>query len=165
MKLSEGVEWGLHLCMLLAFCDADKTLEAKRLAEYHELPLPYLRKTLQALARAGVIESVTGPGGGYRLARPPAQISFLDIFDAIDGTRSAFRCTEIRRKGPTGLDNACYPAACAIARTAWEAEQAWRDHLAAVTLFDITDGLTALASADQHQLAMDWLAIHARSSP
>lgn len=162
MKLAKGVEWGLHLCMLLAFAEPDQAVEAESLAEYHDLPLPYLRKTLQALVRNGVLESVPGPTGGYRLARPPNEVTFLEIVTAIEGDDMAFRCTEIRQQGPTALDQRCYPAACAIASTVWAAEDAWRSHLGGVSLFDITDGLTALASAEQHQLAMAWLTTHAR---
>lgn len=162
MKVGKGVEWGLHLCTLLAFVEPKQTIDATNMAEFHELPVPYLRKALQALTRAGVLESGAGPAGGYRLARPADQITFLDVFTAIEGDQNAFRCTEIRRKGPTGLGDDCYPAACAIASTFWAAEQAWRDHLAGVSLFDITDGLTALASAEQHELAMTWVTEHAR---
>jgi len=149
--------------MLLAFAEPHQTVDATSLAEYHELPLPYLRKILQALTRAGVLESVAGPTGGYRLARSADQITFLDIFSAVEGDQNAFRCTEIRQKGPTGLDQKCYPAACAIAATVWAAEQAWRDHLAGVSLFDITDGLTALAPPGQHELAITWLTKHTRA--
>ena len=46
--------------------------DATRLAEYHGVPAPYLAKHLQALSRAGIVESSPGPRGGYRLARPAA---------------------------------------------------------------------------------------------
>jgi len=162
MKLSKGVEWGLHTCMLLVFAQPEKSIEATRLAEYHELPLAYFRKTLQALARAGVVESAPGPYGGYRLAKSASDISFLDILTAIEGDQSAFECTEIRRSGPTGLGDSCYPIACTVASTIWAAEQSWRDHLAGVSLFDLTEGLTALAGPEQHDLAMAWLADNVR---
>lgn len=157
------MEWGLHLCMLLAFLEDDETVDAAHLAEFHELPLPYMRKGLQSMARAGIVKSVRGPGGGYRLARSAKDVTFLDIVEAIEGSTAAFSCTEIRRKGPTGLADDCYPAACAIARTMWAAEHAWQDRLK-VSLYDITDGLAALAESEQHSLAMNWLRSNARRS-
>ena len=57
---------------------------------------------LHALTRAGVLESVPGPRGGYRLARRPADISVLDVVEGIDGSEPAFTCTEIRRRGRLG---------------------------------------------------------------
>ena len=59
-----------------------------RLAEYHAVPGPYLAKHLQALTRAGVLESVPGPKGGYRLARPADEITMLEVVEAIDGPRA-----------------------------------------------------------------------------
>ncbi len=162
MKLNKGVEWGMHVCMLLAFAEPGKLIEAARLAEYHELSLAYFRKTLQSLAQAGVVESVAGPNGGYRLAKPASDITFLDVLTAIEGDQSSFECTEIRRSGPTGLGDSCYPLVCAVASTIWAAEQSWRDHLARVSLFDLTKGLTALAGPEQHDLAMAWLAENVR---
>ena len=70
VKLSDGVEWGVHACVLLAVLPPDAALPAARLAEYHGVPSAYLAKHLQALARGGVLETVKGPRGGYRLARP-----------------------------------------------------------------------------------------------
>ena len=70
MRLSDGVEWALHCCTLLALLPPDRPLPASRLAEFHEVPPAYLAKHLQALSRAGIIESMPGRHGGYRLARP-----------------------------------------------------------------------------------------------
>ena len=70
MRLSDGVEWGVHACTILAVLPPDRALPAAKLAEYHGVPAAYLAKHLQSLARAGVLETVKGPRGGYRLAAP-----------------------------------------------------------------------------------------------
>ena len=85
MRLSQGVEWGLHCCSVLALLPHDAPLPANRLAEFHGVPGPYLAKTLQALASAGLLESVPGRHGGYRLAKPPSRITLLDVVDAVEG--------------------------------------------------------------------------------
>jgi hypothetical protein len=71
MRLSDGVEWGVHACTLLAAVPPDRALPAAKLAEYHGVPAAYLAKHLQALARAGVLETVKDRGGYRWRGRPP----------------------------------------------------------------------------------------------
>src|SRR5260221_3138419 len=100
MQLGQGVEWALHCCTVLALVPPGNAVPAARLAEYHGVPPAYLAKHLQALAQVGIVESVAGRNGGYRLARPARDIALIDVVDAVEGADPAFRCTEIRRRGP-----------------------------------------------------------------
>jgi Rrf2 family protein len=136
MKLSEGVEWALHCCLNLALLDSDEAVTVARLAAFHNLPAPYLNKQLQALARAGIVASVPGPRGGFRLARDPSRITFLDVVVAIEGQLPAFRCTEIRAEGPSGSWGTTQ-ATCTIDAAMRTAEVAWRKALAAQTLAEV----------------------------
>ncbi len=61
MRISEGVEWGLHIASVLAALPPRATLPAKALAEFHGVSESYLLKHLKALVEAGVFESVPGP--------------------------------------------------------------------------------------------------------
>src|SRR3954471_22381348 len=115
MKIGEGVEWAVHCCTILALLPDGATLPASRLAEYHGVPAAYLAKHLQALSRAGIVESAAGKRGGYRPARPAAEISLLDVVLAVEGGEPAFRCTEIRQRGPAALGPRSYRAPCSIA--------------------------------------------------
>jgi Rrf2 family protein len=142
MKLGEGVEWGMHCCTVLALLPTDATLPAARLAEFHGVPAAYLAKHLQALARGGIVESVPGPRGGYRLSRPATAITLLDVVEAVEGTAPAFRCTEIRQRGPASLPVREYRVACSITRAMHRAEEAWRADLRSQTVADL---LVALA--------------------
>jgi Rrf2 family protein len=137
MRLSDGVEWGVHVCTLLASLPADAALPAAKLAEYHGVPAPYLAKHLQALAGAGVLRTVKGAKGGYRLAKPPAEITVLEVVEAIDGEESAFRCSEIRRRGPLAMPAREYTKVCGIHRTFNRADAAWRAELAQTTIADV----------------------------
>jgi Rrf2 family protein len=137
MKLSEGVEWGSHCVVLLSFLPDGAAIPAGRLAEYHEVPVAYLAKHLQALSRAGILESVQGPRGGYRLARPATEISLLEIVEAIDGEQPAFRCTEIRRRGPGSAPASEYRTLCGIHVAMVEADAAWRARLGEVTVAEL----------------------------
>jgi Rrf2 family protein len=141
MRLSDGVEWGVHVCVLLASLPDDAALPAAKLAEYHGVPAPYLAKHLQALAGAGVLRTVKGARGGYRLARPPAEITVLDVVEAIDGDESAFRCSEIRRRGPLAMPAREYTSVCAIHGAFNRADEVWRAELAQTTIADLFLGV------------------------
>ena len=130
MKLGEGVEWALHSCTVLALVPPDSAMSAARLAEFHGVPPAYLAKHLQPLSPAGIIESVAGRRGGYRLARPAADITVLEIVQAVEGSDRAFRCTEIRRRGPAAAAAAAATRrSCGIAKAMYRAENAWRAEL------------------------------------
>ena len=77
--MSEAVEWAIHCCTVLGALPADQALPAARLAEFHDVPPSYLAKALQATTAAGITESRSGPLGGYRLARPPADITYHQL--------------------------------------------------------------------------------------
>ncbi|MFE6907121.1 RrF2 family transcriptional regulator [Streptomyces erythrochromogenes] len=138
--MSEGVEWALHSCVNLAWSGPDRAVSAARLAAWHDLPAAYLNKQLQALARAGILTSSPGPRGGFRLARPLAAVSLMDVVAAVEGPGEAFRCAEIRRRGPGAGEPApdgADAADCAIAHAMTRAELAWRTALAAQNLDEI----------------------------
>jgi Rrf2 family transcriptional regulator, iron-sulfur cluster assembly transcription factor len=59
------------------------------ISKRQDLSLPYLEQLFVRLRRAGLVTSVRGPGGGYRLARVPAEIRVSEIFEAVDETVSA----------------------------------------------------------------------------
>ena len=157
MKLSDGVEWAIHCAMLLGSLPQNATLSGKALAEFHGVPESYLLKHLKQLVANGVLESVSGPRGGYRLARAPGEITLLDIVQAVDGKRPAFRCTEIRRRGPCRLDDSAYTMCCGINRAMMQAEQAWRNVLREQTLSAITEDFMATADPRILPLGEAWL--------
>lgn len=157
MKLSDGVEWGVHVAALLAVLPPDRALPAARLAEYHGVPAAYLAKHLQAMSRAGILEAVQGPRGGYRLARPAAEITVLDVVEAIDGDTSAFVCTEIRRRGPAAQPAAAYRLPCAIHAVMDEADAAWRASLGSVTLAAVLETVMRHASPAGLSAGARWM--------
>lgn len=142
MKLGDGVEQAIHSVAMLASLQPGGVLPAAALAGFHGVSPSYLLKHLQALSVAGVLESVPGPTGGYRLARPPERISLLDIVQAVEGAGPAFRCSEIRQRGPNPL--AKKPTRpCEINAAMLKAELAWKQELARVSVADLGERVEA----------------------
>ncbi|MER9583563.1 Rrf2 family transcriptional regulator [Mesorhizobium sp. M0276] len=137
MKLGEGVEAAIHCAAMLAGVEGNSTMAASAMAEAFGLSPSYLLKHLNMLTVARILESVSGPAGGYRLARSAERISLLDIVLAVEGREPAFRCGEIRRNGPVRLDASAYVKPCGINAAMLKAETAYRAALAKAKLSDI----------------------------
>ena len=157
MKMGQGVEWSIHCCALLAAVPEERALRLEKIAEFYDLPVPYLRKHFQALSRAGIVKTSPGPGGGYRLAKPAAEINLLDIYWALEGKEPAFRCNEIRQQGATACKGDLYPVACNIATSMWRAEEAWRKELKNVSISDIVAVAANRISDERKENSRQWL--------
>jgi Rrf2 family protein len=155
--MSVGVEWAVHRCLNLAWSEPEEAKTALALAAFYELPAAYLNKQLQALTRAGILTSTSGPRGGFRLARHPGAITVLDIVTAIEGVDDAFRCTSILRHGPGGREDQDYSRRCVISQTMRKAELVWRRELAATTLDDLRAAVER-QSPRTPQRTQDWFA-------
>lgn len=157
MKIGAGVEWCAHACALLAVLPEDWALPADALARYFDVPPAYLAKQLQALSKAGLVVSQRGATGGYRLARPAAEISLWDITEAVEGTAPSFRCQEIRQGGPCGTPARECKRPCGIAASFYAAETAFRDHLRTVSLSDILVDVAKEASSVRNKDIFEWI--------
>jgi Rrf2 family protein len=142
MILKSQVEWALHCCAILSGLPEGRYLSTKALAEFHGLPKEYLSKALQSLSQAGLVHTTLGPSGGYRLARPPAEVSFLDIVEAVEGSGRTFVCNNIRANNPCRPKGFCDTGPCAVARVMWQADEAWRNTLRGVTMADLGQTLS-----------------------
>ncbi|RMI45159.1 RrF2 family transcriptional regulator [Streptomyces triticirhizae] len=155
MKLPVSTEWLLHCATSLAQLEPGATASAAQLAAYFDLPAPYLAKQLQALVRAGLLSATTGPRGGFQLARPAAEITLLEIVEAVDGGSTPFQCREIRQRGRGAHPPEDCADACLLAVRMHEAHRAWRSSLAGTTLADILGELPATAPARTRRLLTD----------
>lgn len=157
MILKNQVEWALHCCAMMAALPVDHHVSTKTLAEFHGVPKEYLSKALQSLSQNGIITGTLGPAGGYRLARAPKDISFLDVVEAIEGRRSTFQCTDIRANNPCRPSNYCDKNACAIARTMWAADEAWRDKLRSINIEQLGQTIVKEVPTAQLQNSIAWI--------
>jgi Rrf2 family protein len=164
MKLSDGVEQAIHSVTMLAGLEDGAVLSAASLAEFHGVSTSYLLKHLQALSGAGILATVPGPKGGYRLARAPNSISLLDIVLAVEGPAPAFRCNEIRQRGPNPLPSRYFTAPCGINAAMLKAEKAYRAELAQVTVAGLIAQLGELDDGGIAARGCAFLDLHQRRS-
>ncbi len=157
MILKSQVEWALHCCAILAGLPEGRYLSTKALAEFHGLPKEYLSKALQSLSQAGLVRTTLGPSGGYRLARSPEALTFLDIVEAVEGKTRTFACNEIRANNPCRPKDHHVSAPCAIARVMWDADEAWRQKLRSVTIADLGRTLSQELPPELLQATIDWV--------
>lgn len=136
--LTASVEYGIHC--LLWLVDSEAPLSSRDLAELQGISPAFLAKIFPKLEKAGIVAASEGVRGGYRLARPAEEISFLDIVDAIEGNKPLFDCLQIR--GRCAVFDGKPPAwstsgVCAVHAVMLQAEQSMRETLASQTLASV----------------------------
>src|ERR687897_6022 len=86
MRVSAKTDYALRAAVELAAAwDGGQPVKGERLATSQSIPLRFLENILLQLRHAGLVDSRRGAEGGYRLARPAAEISLADVIRAIDG--------------------------------------------------------------------------------
>jgi Rrf2 family iron-sulfur cluster assembly transcriptional regulator len=101
MKLSTKGRYAMVALADLALRGEGLTALAE-VSRRQDISLPYLEQLFVKLRRAGLVESVRGPGGGYRLARPAAEIRVADVLAAVDEEVSAMRVGAAASGGVSG---------------------------------------------------------------
>ncbi len=86
MKLTARGHYSVKALLDLSLQPRFSPTSVKSIAKRQELPAPYLEKLLIEMRRAGLVQSVRGSQGGYKLAREPAQISLGQILEAVGET-------------------------------------------------------------------------------
>jgi Rrf2 family protein len=158
--LGSGVEYGLH-CLLWLTGPQTGPASSRDLAELQGVSTSFLAKIFPKLEKAGIVSASEGIRGGYRLARAPAQITVLDVVDAIEGDKPLFDCQEIR--GRCAVFGARAPGwatdgVCAIHAVMLRAEKSMRQELAATTLADLARTLGAKMPPETPGQVQSWLA-------
>ncbi len=89
MKLSTKGRYAMIALTDLAAQGPDRLVSLSEVAERQDISLAYLEQLFVKLRRAEIVDSVRGPGGGYRLARPVGEIRISEILAAVDETMDA----------------------------------------------------------------------------
>src|SRR5271165_706846 len=108
MRLSTKGRYAVMAMADLAAHDgATRPLSLAEIAKRQEISLSYLEQLFAKLRRGGLVRSVRGPGGGYRLSRPAAELRISDIILAVDEPITATRCKPGSPLGCTGTTSRC----------------------------------------------------------
>lgn len=113
MKLSTKGKYGVRALFEIARNYGLGPLSIKEIADRQKISLSYLEQILHRLGKAGIIESVRGPHGGYVLARKPAEVTIGDIVRSLEGPIALSHCLE------PGFNEECYQADDCVARMVW----------------------------------------------
>ena len=128
-RISKLTDYGTLILVYLARQDARLCSAADIAAGTHVSP-PTTQKLLKLLAKTGLVESVRGTGGGYRLSRAPEAINTAEIIDALEGPVAITECST--DDGNCELEQLCHVG------SAWQKiNGAIRVALSDITLADL----------------------------
>lgn len=121
--ISQTVEYALRAVTHLAM-NPSKSCTTQQIAEATKVPAPYLSKVLQSLAKAQIVRSQRGIGGGVTLAVDPAELTILEVVNVVDPLQRIATCPlELKSHGTNlcplhrRLDNAMAHVEDALATT------------------------------------------------
>lgn len=135
IKLSRLADYAVMLLTRMG-CEQQATHNALDLASRTGLPVPTVSKILAMLARSGVLTSVRGAKGGYRLAATPDRITVAEIISAIDGPIALTQCVDAA--GSCNVETMC------PTRDGWHRiNQAIRHALSGVSLAELVGPIPA----------------------
>jgi FeS assembly SUF system regulator len=103
-KLGKLTDYGTVVMTALAV-QPEALRNAHELAEETHVAAPTVAKLLKQLAKGGLVESIRGAHGGYRLARPPAQITVADVVCALEGPIALTQCAV--HEGGCSIESHC----------------------------------------------------------
>lgn len=90
MRVSARVEYAcIAMLELAAHYGSDEPVRIRSIAEHHEVPPRFLVQILLQLKGAGLVDSVRGAAGGYRLIKPPDEVSLGEVMEIVDATSAA----------------------------------------------------------------------------
>lgn len=128
MRLTAKSEYGVLASIDLACNYGEGPVSAREIAERRAIPPRFLEQLFVSLRRAGLVSAVRGARGGFVLSRDPAEITVLDVVEALEGPLSASLCDSAKESG-------CVKSASCAAAPVWaRATAALRDVFATTSL-------------------------------
>lgn len=113
MKLSTKGRYGLSAMIDLAVYGEDEAVSLNSVAERQHISVGYLEQLMARLKKAGLVSSMRGATGGYRLAHSPEKISVGDILRALEGSLNAVDC-------PGTTADGCEESAFCVNKYVWQ---------------------------------------------
>ncbi|PYE29239.1 BadM/Rrf2 family transcriptional regulator [Rhizobium sp. PP-CC-3A-592] len=144
--LTKKGKYGLKALVDLAHLDPGETAFITEIATRNNIPKKFLDAILLELRNAGFLKSKKGPGGGYSLSRPAAQIRIGQVVRTLDGPLAPIRCAS--RTAYEVCDDCNDPETCEVRRSMTIVRDAMADILDSMTLEDF------IANPEKHRVAL-----------
>jgi Rrf2 family protein len=142
LELTHRGSYAIRAVLTLARADADEVVPARRIAKEMDIPVRFLPQVLGDLSRVGIVEARLGRAGGYRLSKPAAEISLLDVIEASEGDARRQTCV-LTGKPCDGVDP------CDVHEMFYEAQEAILQRLDGVSVADV------VADSDRAPISLD----------
>ncbi len=136
MFINQTGEYALRAAAYLALGDNDVRLGTAEIAEATSVPEHYLQKVMRRLVVAGICDSMKGHNGGFRLRRPPEEITLLDVLLAVDFNPIAHRCM-------FGFESCGEENPCPLHHAWSNMRDSFLNHATGTTLADIRESAEA----------------------
>ena len=131
MQVSRKVDYALRAVIHLADVEAgERICSVSEIASRERIPRQFLEKIVQELIHKGLVRSRRGPRGGYVLARPPDQVTFRDVIEAVEGPIALNNCTG-------GHPDCSLIGACGMERIWREGQRRVMDLFQTTTIADV----------------------------
>jgi len=132
MKISSRTEYGIRILLTLAGAEGERCLSVTEIARREKLPHAYLEKLVRDLRRSGLVTATRGQSGGYRLARPAADIAMTDAVRALEGPLLEMPCA-----GARDLEHCDRPQPCSVHEVFQRVYESLSLSLGATSLADV----------------------------
>ena len=105
LELTKRADYAFRAVLALSRATDGERLSVRRIAADERVPERFLPQVMGDLVRAGLVEGTVGRSGGYQLAKPAAEISLLEVVEAVEGDSRRRVC--VLRGGPCALAGVC----------------------------------------------------------
>lgn len=139
MQLTRAGEYAVKSLIYLAAQQPSARVMASEVATAEEIPVNFVRKILESLAKTGLVKSYRGAGGGFALGRAADEITIRQVVEAIEGPIALNQCLD--------SDPCAHLADCPMSQIWMEAQRAIEDVLGRYTLADVAHSRSLRAKA------------------
>ena len=135
LRFSTKGRYGIRALCRLARLHEDGPISIQTIAKHEKIPVRYLEQIMALLRREGIVKSTRGPGGGYKLNRPPDKILLGELIQVLEGKTAVVWCVDEDEKPP------CFQKDNCITRDLWKKLDGWFQKIFdSISLQEVVDG-------------------------
>lgn len=135
LRFSTKGRYGIRAICRLARLYEDGPVSIQTIAKHENIPLRYLEQIMTRLRREGIVKSTRGPGGGYKLIRPPDKLFLGELIQALEGKTPVVRCVDGNEQARCRREDVC------VTHDLWKKLNSWFQMiLNSISLQEVMDG-------------------------